>query len=234
MPKHAVKKSFQEINARIKSGQVVVVTAEEMTAGLSRKKARRLRRVKSMSSPRAPLRPCVLPGRCSTSGTACPGSRPPACGSTTYRPTAGLAAVDCYLGATEPCLDDPLNKVYPGEFLYGGGHVIKELVAGKSVYLKADGLRDRLLPQPARSRKDHTERNAQRHLVQPAQRVPELQRGGQFDQENDPHLHGHPQAQNGQCQLLQRRRAQPAVQRPVLPNDRIWAPAFFWAAGWAT
>jgi uncharacterized protein (DUF39 family) len=48
-----------------------------------------------------------------------------------------LAAVDCYIGATELCEDDPLNRVYPGEFLYGGGHVIQDLAAGKKVYLKA-------------------------------------------------------------------------------------------------
>jgi uncharacterized protein (DUF39 family) len=52
---------------------------------------------------------------------------------------AGLAAVDCYIGATEPCEDDPLNKVYPGEFLYGGGHVIQDLLSGQKVYLRALG-----------------------------------------------------------------------------------------------
>jgi uncharacterized protein (DUF39 family) len=51
----------------------------------------------------------------------------------------GLAAVDCYLGATEPAEDDPLNKVHPGEFIYGGGHVIQDLVDGKSVHLIAEG-----------------------------------------------------------------------------------------------
>ena len=50
---------------------------------------------------------------------------------------AGVAAVDCYIGATEPHEDDPLNKVYPGEFNYGGGHVIQDLVAGKKIQLKA-------------------------------------------------------------------------------------------------
>jgi uncharacterized protein (DUF39 family) len=49
----------------------------------------------------------------------------------------GIAAVDCYIGATEPCADDPLNKVYPGEFAYGGGHVIQDLIAGKTVHLRA-------------------------------------------------------------------------------------------------
>ena len=41
-------------------------------------------------------------------------------------------------GATEPAEDDPLNKVYPGEFNYGGGHVIQDLVDGKSVHLRAE------------------------------------------------------------------------------------------------
>ncbi len=50
---------------------------------------------------------------------------------------AAVAAVDCYIGATEPCEEDPLNKVHPGEFKYGGGHVIQDLVAGKTVHLKA-------------------------------------------------------------------------------------------------
>ncbi len=51
---------------------------------------------------------------------------------------AGLAAVDCYIGATEPRQDDPLNKIYPGEFLYGGGHVIHDLVSGRTVTLRAE------------------------------------------------------------------------------------------------
>jgi len=50
---------------------------------------------------------------------------------------AGLAAIDIYLGATEPAEDDPLNKIYPGEFRYGGGHIIEDLVAGKKVFLEA-------------------------------------------------------------------------------------------------
>jgi uncharacterized protein (DUF39 family) len=48
-----------------------------------------------------------------------------------------FAAVDAYLGATEPATDDPLNKVYPGRFSYGGGHVIEDLLRGKRVHLSA-------------------------------------------------------------------------------------------------
>jgi uncharacterized protein (DUF39 family) len=49
----------------------------------------------------------------------------------------GFAAVDIYLGATALPDDDPRNKIYPGEFRYGGGHVIEELVSGKDVKLVA-------------------------------------------------------------------------------------------------
>ena len=42
---------------------------------------------------------------------------------------AGLAAVDVYLGATEIPETDPANSNYPGEFNYGGAHVIEDLVA---------------------------------------------------------------------------------------------------------
>ena len=30
-----------------------------------------------------------------------------------------------------------MNKVYPGEFNYGGGHVLQDLVEGKKIHLKA-------------------------------------------------------------------------------------------------
>jgi len=49
----------------------------------------------------------------------------------------GLAAVDLLIGATALPEDDPRNRIHPGEFNYGGGHVIEELVAGKDVRLVA-------------------------------------------------------------------------------------------------
>ncbi|GAI19640.1 unnamed protein product, partial [marine sediment metagenome] len=50
---------------------------------------------------------------------------------------AGLAAVDIFIGSNALPDDDPRNRVYPGEFNYGGGHVIEELVAGKDIKLVA-------------------------------------------------------------------------------------------------
>jgi len=49
----------------------------------------------------------------------------------------GLAAVDLYLGATAIPGDDPKNAIHPGQFRYGGGHVIEDLVAGREVELAA-------------------------------------------------------------------------------------------------
>ena len=50
---------------------------------------------------------------------------------------SGLAAVDMIIGATQLCEDDPENKIFPGRFSYGGGHVIEDLVSGKDINLKA-------------------------------------------------------------------------------------------------
>ncbi|GAI36116.1 unnamed protein product, partial [marine sediment metagenome] len=46
-------------------------------------------------------------------------------------------AVDIFIGSNALPDDDPRNRVYPGEFNYGGGHVIEELVAGKDIKLVA-------------------------------------------------------------------------------------------------
>jgi uncharacterized protein (DUF39 family) len=49
----------------------------------------------------------------------------------------GIAAVDVYLGATQLRHGDPANMYHPGEFRYGGGHAIEDLVAGKKLQLFA-------------------------------------------------------------------------------------------------
>jgi L-aspartate semialdehyde sulfurtransferase len=138
MQKHRITKTLQEINARIRSGDAVVVTAEEI-----------IDIVKAEGPVEAARRVDVV-----TTGTFAPmcssgafinfgHSTPPIKASRVWLnrvPTyAGLAAVDCYIGATEPAEDDPLNKVYPGEFSYGGGHVIQDLLDGQPVRLVAEG-----------------------------------------------------------------------------------------------
>ena len=131
-------KTIAEINEKIKKGQAVVVTAEEII-GIAKQKG---------TSQAAKEVDVVTTG---TFG--------PMCGSGVYinvghtKPRmklgggkvylndvpayTGLAAVDIFLGATALPDDDPKNRMYPGEFRYGGGHVIEELVAGKDVRLEA-------------------------------------------------------------------------------------------------
>jgi L-aspartate semialdehyde sulfurtransferase len=136
MSKHIVQKSFQEINARIKSGQVVVVTAEEMTE-IVRKKgaAAAARKVDVVTT--GTFAPMCSSGAMLNFGHSVPGIKASHVWLNNVPAYGGLAAVDCYIGATEPCIDDPLNKVHPGEFAYGGGHVIQDLLSGKEVYLRA-------------------------------------------------------------------------------------------------
>jgi uncharacterized protein (DUF39 family) len=136
MKKLKVNKTFQEINAKIKSGDVVVVTAEEMidivkTEG-SVEAAKQVDVVTTGT-----FAPMCSSGAFINFGHSVPTIKASRVRLNNVQAYAGIAAVDCYIGATEPAEDDPLNKVHPGEFNYGGGHVIQDLVAGKQVHLQA-------------------------------------------------------------------------------------------------
>ncbi|HYA03467.1 MAG TPA: homocysteine biosynthesis protein [Syntrophobacteria bacterium] len=131
-------KTIQEINEKIKSGRAVVFTAEEVI-GVAKSKG---------------LKKAALEVDVVTTGTFAP-----MCSSGAYfnvghtKPRiklgggkvtlndvpvyTGLAAVDLFLGATAIPDDDPRNRIHPGRFAYGGGHVIEDLVAGKDVKLVA-------------------------------------------------------------------------------------------------
>lgn len=61
----------------------------------------------------------------------------------------GLAAVDLFVGAAATPDDDPRNRIYPGEFRYGGGHVIEDLVAGRDVRLTASAYGTDCYPRKA-------------------------------------------------------------------------------------
>ncbi len=136
MAERTVCKTIQEINAKIKSGKVVVVTAEEMTDIVKRKGAKAAAAQVDVVTT-GTFAPMCSSGALLNFGHSTPGIKASSVWINKVPAYAGIAAVDCYIGATEPCIDDPLNKVYPGEFTYGGGHVIQDLVAGKAVYLKA-------------------------------------------------------------------------------------------------
>jgi len=137
MPKKKIQKTYQEINAKIQRGDVVVVTAEEMIDIVrSNGPEEAARQIDVVTT--GTFAPMCSSGAMINFGHSVPGIKASEVWINNVKAYAGLAAVDCYIGATEPCTDDPLNKVYPGEFAYGGGHVIQDLVAGKTLYLRAE------------------------------------------------------------------------------------------------
>ncbi len=137
MANYQVNKTYQEINEKIKKGQAVVVTAEEIIDIVRRKgEAEAARTVDVVTT--GTFSPMCSSGAIINFGHTKPPIKASRVWLNNVPAYAGLAAVDVYLGATEPTADDPLNKVYPGEFKYGGGHVIQDLVAGKAVHLLAE------------------------------------------------------------------------------------------------
>jgi len=131
-----VNKTYQEINAKIKRGEVVVVTAEEIIDIVKdHGTVEAARQVDVVTT--GTFAPMCSSGAFINFGHTKPGIKASKVWLNNVPAYTGVAAVDCFIGATEPCDDDPLNKVYPGEFNYGGGHVIQDLLAGQNVHLKA-------------------------------------------------------------------------------------------------
>ncbi|WP_456472576.1 homocysteine biosynthesis protein [Methanocaldococcus sp.] len=125
-------KSIEEINEKIKRGKAVVVTAEEMIKIVEEEGAKKA----------ADYVDVVTTG---TFGAMCSSgvfinfghSDPPIKMLKIYlnnvEAYGGLAAVDTYIGATQPNEDPDID------IDYGGAHVIEDLVRGKEVELYAEG-----------------------------------------------------------------------------------------------
>lgn len=131
-----MSKTYAEINEKIKEGKLVVVTAEEMIDVVEEKGAAKAAQEVDVVTT-GTFSPMCSSGAFLNFGHAKPRIKVQKAWLNNINAYAGLAAVDLYIGATEMPEDDPLNKVFPGEFKYGGGHIIEDLVAGKDVRLKA-------------------------------------------------------------------------------------------------
>lgn len=133
-----MSKTIQEINEKIKSGKVVVVTAEEIIDIVHKKGAKRAAAEVDVVTT-GTFGPMCSSGAYFNLGHTKPRIKIGG-GTCTLNDVpcyTGLAAVDIFIGATALPDSDPRNAVFPGAFKYGGGHVIEELVAGKSVRLRA-------------------------------------------------------------------------------------------------
>jgi uncharacterized protein (DUF39 family) len=132
-----MNRTIAEINEKIKRGQAVVATADEIIGIAREKGAASASEVDVVTT--GTFGPMCSSGAYINTGHSQPrikmgGGRAYINNVPAY---TGFAAVDLFIGANALPDDDPRNRQYPGEFNYGGGHVIEELVAGKDVRLVA-------------------------------------------------------------------------------------------------
>ena len=137
MNPHKVNRTIAEINEKIRKGKAVVVTAEEIIGMVEEKGAVRAAQEVDVVTT-GTFGPMCSSGAFMNFGHSQPRIKAAKVWLNEVPVFAGLAAVDVYIGVTEPAEDDPLNKVFPGEFRYGGGHVLQDLVAGKTLRLRAE------------------------------------------------------------------------------------------------
>ncbi|MGE5397712.1 MAG: homocysteine biosynthesis protein [Chitinophagales bacterium] len=131
-----VIKSYEEINEKIRQGKAVVVTAEEVIEIVKEKGITEATRQVDVVTT-GTFGPMCSSGAFLNFGHSTPRIRMTKVWLNGVEAYSGIAAVDAYLGATQLPETDPENKVYPGKFSYGGGHVIHDLVAGKEIKLEA-------------------------------------------------------------------------------------------------
>ncbi len=129
-------KTFEEINEKIAAKRAVVVTAEEMIGVVEEKGAKKAAETVDVVTT-GTFGPMCSSGAQINVGHPTPRMKIQKAWLNGVPAQAGLAAVDLYVGASALPEDDPANKVFPGRFAYGGGHVIEDLVRGKDVLLEA-------------------------------------------------------------------------------------------------
>jgi uncharacterized protein (DUF39 family) len=129
-------KTYEQINNRIESGKAVVLTADEIIDYVEKKGlVTAAKEVDVVTT--ATFGPMCSSGCVLNFGHSKPKIRMTEAWIQDVLIYTGLAAVDVYLGATQLRYNDPANMDHPGEFRYGGGHVMEDLVAGKTLQLFA-------------------------------------------------------------------------------------------------
>ncbi len=132
-----VKKSFQEINEKIKKGKAVILTAEDVSAmGRDLTPAQVVEKVDVVTT--ATFGPMCSSGMLINTGHSDPPMRIESATLNGVPVFSGIAAVDLYIGATEN---------HPERPDYGGAHIIEELIDGKDVELVAHAKRTDCYPR---------------------------------------------------------------------------------------
>lgn len=123
-----IKKTYEEINEKIKNGSAVVVTAEEVIDIVKEMGLEEATKYVDVVTT-ATFGPMCSSGAFINFGHTEPPIRMTEVLLNNVSAYAGLAAVDAYIGATEPSKDKGIE--------YGGAHVICDLIDGKQVKLSA-------------------------------------------------------------------------------------------------
>jgi uncharacterized protein (DUF39 family) len=133
----AQQKTYEEINEKIKRGEAVVVTAEEVIKVVAEKGVKQAAREIDVVTT-GTFGPMCSSGAFINFGHSNPRIKMKKVWLNGVEAYTGIAAVDAYLGAAQLPETDPENKVFPGRFTYGGAHVIHDLLAGKEIRLEAE------------------------------------------------------------------------------------------------
>ncbi|MBE0475641.1 MAG: homocysteine biosynthesis protein [Coriobacteriia bacterium] len=123
-------KSWEEINARIASGDAVVLTAEEFAQVAAEDGVKAAARKVDVVTT-GTFGPMCSSGAFLNFGHADPPIKMGEIELNDVPASGGLAAVDTYLGVTEPSRTRGIE--------YGGAHVIEDLLRGRAVRLRARG-----------------------------------------------------------------------------------------------
>ncbi|MDD3243921.1 MAG: homocysteine biosynthesis protein [Eubacteriales bacterium] len=122
-------RTFDEVNEKIRAGRAVVMTAEEVVKLVQEEGVK-------AALPKVDVVTCATFGAMCSSGAfvnfghADPPIRMGKIWLNDVEVYGGLAAVDTYVGATQPSEKKGIA--------YGGAHVIEDLIAGKPVHLRAE------------------------------------------------------------------------------------------------
>jgi L-aspartate semialdehyde sulfurtransferase len=131
-------KTIKEINEKIRQGRAVVVTAAEIIE-IAKEEGIKKAAEKVDVVTTGTFGPMCSSGAYFNIGHSKP--RIKLGGGKTYLNDvpayAAFAAADLFIGANALPDDDPRNRNHPGDFNYGGGHVIEELVAGHDIRMVA-------------------------------------------------------------------------------------------------
>jgi len=123
-----IKRTYQEINNKIKKGEAIVATAEEIISMVEEKGIKKVTQEIDVVTT-GTFGPMCSSGAILNFGHSDPPIKMQKIWLNDVEAYAGLAAVDAYLGATQLSESQGMD--------YGGAHVIEDFILGKKIKLKA-------------------------------------------------------------------------------------------------